>query len=142
MYAFTRIEFSNHRVALVVALTFAVYPILVRNSVSVRAEAPFVVFLLGAMVFLSLARKDGGTWHQAFAAGLCLTLAGMLRFEAWMLIPFRALVRWRKRRLAAVFVATLLNRTGLSRFFWHPPLAFLSLAVLMSSLVALFLVYP
>jgi len=105
MYAFTRIEFSNHRVALVVALTFAVYPILVRNSVSVRAEAPFVVFLLGAMVFLSLARKDGGAWHQAFAAGLCLTLAGMLRFEAWMLIPFLALVLWRKRRLAAVFVA-------------------------------------
>ena len=105
MYAFTRIEFSNHRTALLVALTFAVYPILVRNSVSVRAEAPFVAFLLGAMVFLSLARRDSGTWHQAFAAGLCLTLAGMLRFEAWMLIPFLALVVWRDRRLAAVFVA-------------------------------------
>ena len=44
--------------------------------------------------------------------------------------------------LAALVVATILNRTGLSRFFWHPPLAFLALSVLMSSLVALFVILP
>jgi hypothetical protein len=105
MYSFTRIEFSNHRIALLVALTFAVYPILVRNSVSVQAEAPFVVFMLASMVFLSLARKAEGAWHHAMAAGLFLTLAGMLRYEAWMLIPLFALVLWGKWQFAAIFTA-------------------------------------
>ena len=44
--------------------------------------------------------------------------------------------------VAAMILARILNRTGLSRFFWHPQLAFLALWVLMSSLVALFLVSP
>jgi hypothetical protein len=105
MYAFVRIEFSNLRIALLVALTFAVYPILVRNSVSVRAEAPFVVLLLCAMIFLSLARKATGTWHHALIAGAFLTLAGMLRYEAWMLIPLFALVLWSKWRFATIFVS-------------------------------------
>jgi hypothetical protein len=41
--------------------------------------------------------------------------------------------------LSALLIARLLNRTGLSRFFWHPPLALFGLAVLMSSLFGLFL---
>jgi Protein of unknown function (DUF1656) len=41
--------------------------------------------------------------------------------------------------LSAFLIARLLNRTGLSRFFWHPPLALFGLAVLMSSLFGLFL---
>ena len=104
MYFFVRVEFSNHRTALLAALTFAVYPILVRNSVSVRAEAPFIAFMLAQMVFLALARKASGAWHHAFLAGIFLTLAGMLRYEAWMLIPLFALVLWRQWRLAGIFI--------------------------------------
>jgi hypothetical protein len=44
--------------------------------------------------------------------------------------------------LGAMLLSKLLNRTGMSRFLWHPPLAFLALSLLMSSLVALFLVSP
>ena len=44
--------------------------------------------------------------------------------------------------VAAVLVAQLLNRTGLSRFLWHPPVAFLALWTLASSLLALFVLSP
>jgi hypothetical protein len=44
--------------------------------------------------------------------------------------------------LLAWLVAHVLNRTGLSRFFWHPPLAFLGLVVLMSSLVGILVLPP
>ena len=43
---------------------------------------------------------------------------------------------------AAWFVTRVLNKTGWSRFFWHPPLAFLGLWVLASSLVGLFVLRP
>jgi hypothetical protein len=35
-----------------------------------------------------------------------------------------------------------LNRTGLSRYFWHPPLAMLGLTVLLSALIGLFVLAP
>jgi Protein of unknown function (DUF1656) len=44
--------------------------------------------------------------------------------------------------LLAWVIAHILNRTGLSRFFWHPPLAFLGLVVLMSSLVGILVLPP
>ncbi|MHC4934524.1 MAG: DUF1656 domain-containing protein, partial [Planctomycetota bacterium] len=44
--------------------------------------------------------------------------------------------------VAAWVAARILNRTGLSRFFWHPPLAMLALAALMSALVGLFVLSP
>jgi hypothetical protein len=42
----------------------------------------------------------------------------------------------------AYTVAHVLNRTGLSRFFWHPPLAFLALVVLMGSLFGILVLPP
>ena len=42
---------------------------------------------------------------------------------------------------ASVAVKTL-NRTGLSRFVWHPPLAFLALWALFSALVGLLFLRP
>jgi Protein of unknown function (DUF1656) len=42
----------------------------------------------------------------------------------------------------AWLVGRILNRTGLSRFFWHTPLAFLGLVVLMSSLVGILVLPP
>jgi hypothetical protein len=44
--------------------------------------------------------------------------------------------------LSAFLIARLLNRTGLSRFFWHPPLAFLGFVVLMSSLFGVLVLPP
>lgn len=44
--------------------------------------------------------------------------------------------------LLAWLIARLLNRTGLSRFFWHTPLAFLGFVVLMSSLFGILVLPP
>jgi hypothetical protein len=42
--------------------------------------------------------------------------------------------------LAAWFTALLLNRYRLSRFFWYPPVVFLALAVVYTTLISSFIV--
>jgi len=108
MYRFVEIEVGEPRLALVVALAYALYPISIRNGVSVRSETPFVFFLLVTMIALATARRPDGTWRHAAVAGVSLTLGAMLRYEAWMLLPVLAAVLWRKPKLALVFVALAL----------------------------------
>jgi hypothetical protein len=44
--------------------------------------------------------------------------------------------------VVATLVAKLLNQSGLSRFFWHPPLANAALWLLATGLVGLFIITP
>lgn len=44
--------------------------------------------------------------------------------------------------ICAVVTGHVLNQTGLSRLFWHPPLAFLAIWVLASSLIGLVAIAP
>lgn len=44
--------------------------------------------------------------------------------------------------LGTVLLARLLNFSGLSRFFWHPPLAYAALWLLTSALIGLFIIAP
>jgi hypothetical protein len=44
--------------------------------------------------------------------------------------------------VCAVVVARGLNLTGLSRFFWHPPLAYAALWLLATALISLFILRP
>ena len=44
--------------------------------------------------------------------------------------------------LCAIVLAWLLNRTGLSRSFWHPQLAFAALWLLATALVGLLIIAP
>ena len=44
--------------------------------------------------------------------------------------------------VGTVVITQVLNWTGLSRLFWHPPLAFVAMWVLASSLVGLVLIAP
>ena len=44
--------------------------------------------------------------------------------------------------VCATLVARLLNQSGLSRFFWHPPLANAALWLLATALIALFIIAP
>ena len=44
--------------------------------------------------------------------------------------------------LCATLAATLLNLTGLSRFFWHPPLAYAALWLLATALIGLLIIAP
>jgi hypothetical protein len=108
LYWFVRLEFGEPREALLVGLTYAVYPIAIRNGVSVRSETPFVFFLLLTGIGLARARGGAGDWRHAAASGIALTLASMLRYEAWMLIPLLGLLVWRRPRLLLIFAACAL----------------------------------
>jgi hypothetical protein len=108
MYRFVEIELGDSRLALVVALAYALYPIGIRNGLSVRSETPFAFFLLVTMIALARARQPDGTWRHAVIAGIALTLGAMLRYEAWMLLPLLAAVLWRKPTLALLFVVVAL----------------------------------
>ena len=44
--------------------------------------------------------------------------------------------------LCAAGISRWLNRAGLSRFFWHPPLALFSLWLLSTSLISLLFIAP
>jgi hypothetical protein len=44
--------------------------------------------------------------------------------------------------LGATLAAGLLNLTGLSRFFWHPHLAYAALWLLATSLIGLLIIAP
>ena len=44
--------------------------------------------------------------------------------------------------VCAIVVGKLLNLTGLSRFFWHPPLANAALWLLGTALFGLFIIAP
>ena len=44
--------------------------------------------------------------------------------------------------VCAILVTRLLNQSGLSRFFWHPPLANAALWLLATALIALFIIAP
>ena len=44
--------------------------------------------------------------------------------------------------LCAILVARLLNRAGISRFFWHPPLANAALWLLATALISLLIITP
>ena len=43
---------------------------------------------------------------------------------------------------ATWFVARVLNRTHLTRFFWNPPLALVAIWALMSAVIGLFVLSP
>jgi hypothetical protein len=44
--------------------------------------------------------------------------------------------------LCSIILTRLLNWTGLSRFFWHPPLAYAALWLLSTSLACLIFIAP
>jgi hypothetical protein len=44
--------------------------------------------------------------------------------------------------MSAYGISVILNRLGLSRYFWHPPLAFAALTLLMTSLIGLMFFSP
>ena len=65
-------------------------------------------------------------------------IASEISFE-WVYFP-PALLTVVLGYVAAVGVTRLLNATGLSRFFWHPGLAFVAFWVLLTSVLGLTLV--
>jgi hypothetical protein len=60
---------------------------------------------------------------------------------SWLYIPPVLLVV-AVGSLLAFLLTRVLNRTGLSRFFWYPPLVAIAFAAIFSALTGLFLLSP
>ncbi len=105
LYFFTRNEFGSKGTGLLVGLTYVLCPLAIRNGLQASSQPPFVFFVVLSMALLSMARRESGSWIHAVFAGLALTLAAMVRYEGWLLIPLLGLALWRKPRLAIVFMA-------------------------------------
>ncbi len=98
--------FGNRRSAIAAGLIFAMYPAAIAVSLGARAETPFMLFFgLGLLGLVQAWRPDGRISH-ALLAGLAITLASMLRYEAWLLLPFLTLLLVKKPKLAAAFLIT------------------------------------
>lgn len=44
--------------------------------------------------------------------------------------------------IGAVVITSVLNRTDVSKYFWHPPLAFVAIAAILSSIIGLLFLSP
>ena len=104
VYLVTHRLFGSPRAALAVGVAFALYPIAIRDSLSVLAQTPFVLLVALSMLALVNARGRTGDWRHALAAGFALTLASALRYEGWMLTPFFAVLLCRQPRRALIFL--------------------------------------
>src|SRR5262249_46885226 len=104
VYVFTDLEFRSARAAILASLIWALYPLAIRLSIDIRSETIFAFFVGLCMVFLAKTRNQSASWGYAVAAGLCLTFASALRYEAWMLIPFFGLLLIRKKTELGLFL--------------------------------------
>ena len=59
----------------------------------------------------------------------------------WIYLP-PSLFVFALAAVGAWAITRMLNRTGLSRYFWHPPLAMLGITVILSALIGLLWMAP
>lgn len=108
VFAFAR-RWSDDAVATAVAVLVVFEPLVFRNSLQGLSEVPFLFFTACAFNSLSAAQTTSGraSLRNAAVAGLFLTVAAGMRYEAWLLVPLLAGIVMISRRwkLAAVFVA-------------------------------------
>ena len=98
--------FGSRRSAIAAGLIFAFYPAAIAVSLGARAETPFMFFMGLGLIGLVRAWRPDGRYSQALLAGLAVTLASMLRYEAWLLLPFLLIPFAKRPKLAAAFLAT------------------------------------
>ncbi len=108
MYRWTLELFRSDRAAMAAGLIMAVYPAAIGVSLGPLSEAPFMLSLGLALLYLTRACRPEGSIQDAALAGLAMTLASMLRYEAWVLLPFLAVLLLRHPRRAAAFTSIAL----------------------------------
>lgn len=100
--------FRAPRSALLTGLAFAVYPAAVASSLFALSETPFMLFLALGLLFLVRAYQTPDSVREPVLAGVAIGLASMLRFEAWMMLPFLTLPFLRRPRQLLWFLAPAL----------------------------------
>ena len=92
VYRFTARLFNTNS-ALVAAIIVAFSPLVVRNSLQPMAEVPYVFFVATCMWFLIRGMQEKPATVKWFIwAGIFLTVAAGMRYEAWVLIALFTLV--------------------------------------------------
>lgn len=92
LYRFTLNVFNSRNGALFVALTYALCPIILRNSFQALAGVSYGFFVILSMYFLSEGLKRDSKWTYAALGGLAITCAAATRYEAWVVIAAFTLV--------------------------------------------------
>lgn len=105
LYLFVKQEW-NEKAALFVTCIYIVYPVAIRYGLVALSEIPFIFFLILTLWLLSCARDETGNWKHALLAGLAITLAGSLRYEAWGLTPILGLSLIKKPKNLVVFLSS------------------------------------
>jgi hypothetical protein len=105
LFYFTKNEFGKNG-ALFVTCTYQFYPVAVRNSLMALSEIPFVFFVVFALLFISLYRRNTRSWIYPLAAGISITLASMLRFEGWILTPLLSIFFYKQPKYLVAFLIT------------------------------------
>lgn len=103
LYLFVKREW-NESAGLFVTCMYLVYPVAMRYGLVAMSEIPYIFFIALTMLFLSHARDEREDWQYALLAGLMITIAGSLRYEAWGLTPFLGLLLWKKWKKLFVFL--------------------------------------
>lgn len=75
----------DRRVALASALAFALFSYHIAYSVTTSSEAP-TLFLLACGVYCWLRFLLDGAWKWCVPAGICLSAASLIRFDAWIFV--------------------------------------------------------
>jgi 4-amino-4-deoxy-L-arabinose transferase-like glycosyltransferase len=83
-YYFTRREFNSNG-AFIASIFLAISPILFRNSFMALSETPYLFFLASSINYISKGIQERKTFHF-FAAGVLITIASGLRYEAWLIM--------------------------------------------------------
>lgn len=102
VFAFVR-RWGGTTAAFCTALLIVFNPLVFRNSLQGLAEVPFLFFTACAINALDRAMSDDGRagGRRAVLAGIYMTVASGMRYEAWALIPVLAMFpvlagRWRR----------------------------------------------
>lgn len=102
----------NHIAAIFVACILTFMPLHVGLSVSSMSDVSFVLEILLGILFIILAteKKDNQNIYLS-ASILCICLAQMTRYEAWIFIPFfPCYLYWKTRKLSiAILLMFLLS---------------------------------
>jgi hypothetical protein len=113
LYLFVKREWGETS-GFFVACMYLAYPVAIRYGLVAMSETPYIFFIALSMLFLSFAKDEKESWKYGAMAGLSLTVAGSLRYEAWGLAPILGLLLWKKWRPLAAFLFT----SALFPVFW------------------------
>jgi 4-amino-4-deoxy-L-arabinose transferase-like glycosyltransferase len=107
-YALLVRMFFEDRVALSTALLFSLCPVHLRGSVTTLALAPYVLFVgIGLYYYFRYKTNRRPHFYWLAIAALFLNMAGMLRFEAWLLLPLLCIFLIRKNFFHAVLFGAM-----------------------------------